>query len=773
MSLDQAALTAALAKGQKGINDLLDKLLAKGEVKEPAYKDAKANAPKNLEKWLLDPDLDRLSPFAKEGLVNAIHKGEWTNLLNAFARDVKFGTGGIREKMGFDRNALLMLKNEGIFAPFLRGPNMINDLVLLLKSEGMAQYAVANQLTKCVIGFDSRVQGKALAQHLASLFLNKGLTVFLFDEANMYPEVTYAVPKVRADFGIFISASHNDFRYNGYKVSCGNGSQFNETQRKEIYNKYMANVWFNQIHLTPLKEAPKGQLIWLGGNPTDKKFDSGPLAGLPKGSPLPEVDYAGHEDYILDMHSLHVNHCKEFLLQPEMIRKQGKGKKALKIAYCAYHGAGRKAAPRLLEETGFGAPTRVKALDALDGLFPCFCSDPGKEQQPDPGDYRAADVAIDELKKQGDSWKKFDLMIGTDPDSDRCGVTVQVPTKQLAAYSKRIGDKRKRNHLLLPADEAWTLLLWYQLRYELKKYGTIRDVDKKFIVLSHVTTDTLTRVARLHGLGVLKTWVGFAMLARAVDMMWNGETLPLLYEGKVQPGDSECNRVLYEHEGMYAGRVINVGAYEQSNGFSMLGSKPPDAYSLGVGGHTRDKDGALAAVLLAEIAAWAKSEGASLLEILDEEIYSHPAIGLFANYYEPDPLDGEYPGLKGDAHKQSILLKAEELLAGVQQGQSLKLGGLKVSAAVKYLAGKYQAPTNWDGFPDEGLRFYFGQQGDDRMSHLTMRPSGTSNAMRFHVQLHEHVAKASKLVKHKGELYELARDVVHDFRKLVGAEVNA
>ena len=114
MLIDQAVLDDALEKGKEGLLEQLETLLEKGNIKEPAYQDAKENAPKNLERWLHDPDIDRLSPNAKQGIIEAIEAGQFQQLLNAFARDVKFGTGGIREKMGYDRNAILKLKEEGI-----------------------------------------------------------------------------------------------------------------------------------------------------------------------------------------------------------------------------------------------------------------------------------------------------------------------------------------------------------------------------------------------------------------------------------------------------------------------------------------------------------------------------------------------------------------------------------------------------------------------------------------------------------------------------------
>jgi len=193
-----------------------------------------------------------------------------------------------------------------------------------------------------------------------------------------------------------------------------------------------------------------------------------------------------------------------------MIRE---AKRPLCIGYSAFNGSGRTAVPRLLSEVGFDDVKRIMKLDALDGMFPAFCSDPGKEQQPDPGDWRAADIAVEAFKEEyGDQWDKVDLIIGTDPDADRCGVIVRVPRHQREAYAHP-GTGELRDYWLLSADEVWSMILWYRLQYEVERYGCVRDADKKFIVLSHTTTDVLPHIARKFGLGVLKTWVGFAQLA--------------------------------------------------------------------------------------------------------------------------------------------------------------------------------------------------------------------------------------------------------------------
>ena len=769
-----------LRRAEQGIGGFLAAEQAAGRIAGTYYDDAVARTTPNLRRWLLAVELDRISPNLRDGLRQAIRGERWTALVNAFSRDVAFGTGGIREKMGADRDEVLRLKHDGIHASIVKGTNTINDVIYLLTSAGVAKFGRDRKpaLSKVVIGFDSRVRGADFARIIAELFLAYEYTVYLFDEACLYPSVTYAVPALKADIGVFISASHNDFRYNGFKLSCQNGSQFDPAERATLYDRYIRAVGFGDIRSLPLMAAPQDRLWFLGGvkSRSESVFRNGPHAGLPKADPLPEARdlYVGREDRIVDLHTMHAEHIKAFVLRGDMIRQ---AKRPLSLGYCAFNGSGRKAVPRLLSEIGFRDVRRIMKLDPLDGMFPAFCSDPGKEQQPDPGDWRAADIAVAAYKQEyGDAWQTVDLLIGTDPDADRCGVIVKVPPHQQPAY-RHPGTGETRDYALLSADEVWTLILWYRLQCEVEKHGHIPAVESKFIALSHTTTDLLTCLAHKHKLGVLKTWVGFAQLAAGTRAVWdlherkdtpgiteNGR-LPRYDEGRRRPEETTCNRSIHSWIGMDdPRRRVNVAALEQSNGFSLLGDVPPDDRSLGKGGHVRDKDGTFAAALVAELAQYAKEQGTNILDLLDEKIYLDTDIGLYATHYEPDPIDGEYEGLAGYTKKRGILDAAEHLFA--ESGKSpMTLGGRTVTGATVYRTGKYDA-INWPGFPDEGYRFFLDAE---RRSHLTIRPSGTSNALRFHVQLFGGHPSKADLIRKKAELRAESRKVVEDIRRLIGA----
>ena len=751
-------ISSILKSAEQGITKYLKIARETGRIDQQSHADALNNTLPNLKKWLTDPHIDSISPQLKKGVCDAIEDEKWGDIVNAFRQSARFGTGGIRGMMAFDKASIMKIKECGIDTNILRGPNTINDLVVLLTSAGVAKFGMNQKhkkFEKVVIGYDSRIRGDDLASLVAQLFLAYDYTVFFFDAPCPYPELTFAVPhqSVKADIGILISASHNDYRYNGYKLSCSNGSQFDPEERDRMYNEYIEVVEPEDIALRSFADADDGKLWFLGGDKLVEGFD-----------------YADKEKSIINMHEKHREHVKTFLLTENLAERQRKASRPLGIAFCAFHGAGIEAVPRLLRDVGFVDVKSINGNDSnmrlneLDGMFPAFNSEPGHEQQPDPGDPRAARTAVEAFNEDyPGEFDNIDILIGTDPDADRCGIVVKVPPDQKHIYNNQ-------DYYLLPADDVWTLVLWYRLHREIEKYGKIQDADKKFVVLSHTTSDSITHLACKHGIGIIKSWVGFAALAAVTRDTWDGKEKEFLQliGGRDQKYKDVCHPFVCECLGMEGGkRSINIAAMEQSNGFSILGGPPPDKNSLGTGGHVRDKDGTFAALLAAEIAAWAKEQGLSLIDILDKYIYLDPDIGLFATFYEPDPLDGEYPGIEGDRIKKMLLRRTLGYYQLALSGD-LEIGGYPVKSASIYRTGKYDAiyPSSHDfQFPDEGVRFFF---DDNELNHTTIRPSGTGNSMRFHIQLHARPTQKD-IIKTKERLRAKGQAIMDDLRKLLKA----
>lgn len=751
-------IDAAIKKAEAGILEYLKESREMDKIDDQLYELAKANTLPNLRDWLLDNKIDELSPQLKGALIKYIKDGNWVDIVNAYRQNVRFGTGGIRGMMAFDKKSIELLNETGLDAPILKGPNTINNIVLLKTSVGVAQFGQEKNYTKIVIGYDSRIRGQDLAKLVAELFLAYGYTVYFFDEVCPYPEVTYAIPdnNIKAHIGILISASHNDYRYNGYKLSCSNGSQFDPTERDEMFEKYIAPAKTEDVKLCSFDQAMDDKLYFLGGAKRNDHFN-----------------YFGKEKNLINIHERHRNHVKSFLMIKDLKEMQERSKNHLKIGYCAFHGAGTYVVPRLLSEVGYKTIWQIRRnkLDVCNGLFPSFRSLAGLEQQPDPGDPRAGRIAIDAFRLDyPEHYDHMDILIGTDPDADRCGVLVPVPKEQQFLYDDQ-------EWMLLPADDLWALVIWYRLNMEKELYGAVRDQEKKFITLSHTTSDCITRVALKNNIGVIKTWVGFAALSAATREIWNGNYRDYLTlkDGRNENYRELCHEFTQECYGFDSGlRSINIGAMEQSNGFSILGGPPEDKNSLGENGHVRDKDGTFAAFLTAEIAAWAKEKGTTLFELIDNEIYLDPEVGLFVNLYEPDPLDGEYPGIEGDRIKKAILRRTMGYFQLALSGD-LEIAGMPVKHAAVYRTGKYDIiyPPTYDfQFPDEGVRFYFDNKG---LNHLTVRPSGTGNALRLHTQLHKdviedgNVISKEKLIALKYKLRFRSKEILTDIREKLKA----
>jgi len=750
-----------LKKAEDGISGYLKEQVEKGNIAKNYCDQAIKSVIPNLRSWYLDETIDRTDKNLRKGVTEAIQAGRWDDLVNTYLRRASFSaTGGLRALMASDKGSILTLQKEGLQGDYLKGPATINDVVVGLTALGVARYGKDKGFKKMIVGCDSRVRGMDFAWLVAKIFLAHDYIVYIFDEPCMYPNITFAVPTLKADTGIFISASHNDFRYNGFKITSPNGASLEMKVRDEMFDDYISKTVPSELKMVEPTEVSKEKLVFLGGEKTGSLFSEGEHKGFPQGKPREGTNYLGREDQIIDIHSIHVDQVKKFLRNPELLKNQKDNPRRLSVAYSANHGSGRRIVPWLLQEIGVVDLKVINKFQDLNGLFPAFCSDPGKGHPPDPGDARAADVAVKAFKEEyPNDWENLDILISTDPDADRSGIVVKVPEKD-RIYSDG------KDYMLLPADDAWALVVWYLLQQEKEKNGFIKDVETKYVSLTHTTNEIVAKISEKYGLGVVHTWVGFVMLGSAARYIWENKNVPNIIEGRETPNSEKCHSFFYCSKGMDNGkRVFNVAAVEQSAGMSIFGGVPKSERDLGEGGHVRDKDGTFASMLLVELAAYAKDKGTNLIDMLNQ-MYLDPEIGLFINYYEPDPIDGAYPGLRGDTHKKDVLTAAIKIHEDVQAGKKVELGGLEVKSSIAFWTGKYDK-QNWEGFPDEGLRFYF---DDEKLSSFILRPSGTANAMRFHVQLHNKETLTEDNVRQrKADMLKKAKEIVEDVRQKIGA----
>ena len=163
-----------------------------------------------------------------------------TPLVEAFYRDLEFGTGGLRGIMGV-------------------GTNRMNKYVVAMATQGFANYLLKvqreggfenlqNDQVAVVVGHDCRNNGRLFAETVADVFASNGIKVYLFESLRPTPEVSFAIRQLKAQGGVNVTASHNPKEYNGYKAYWEDGSQVLSPHDTGIINEVnkvqMADVKF-------------------------------------------------------------------------------------------------------------------------------------------------------------------------------------------------------------------------------------------------------------------------------------------------------------------------------------------------------------------------------------------------------------------------------------------------------------------------------------------------------------------------------------------------
>ena len=232
----------------------------------------------------------------KNEIREMLNNEDKSQLIDAFYKDLEFGTGGLRGIMG-------------------AGTNRMNIYTVGAATQGLANYLLKefeelNQI-KVVIGHDCRNNSRKFAEIAADIFSANGIKVYLFEELRPTPEVSYAIRKLGCQSGIMITASHNPKDYNGFKAYWEDGAQVLGPHDKNIIGEV------NRVSsVEDIKFKGNSDLIEIIGEDMDKAF---------------------------------INRVKSFVLSPESIANQHD----LKIVYTPIHGTGIKLIPQTLREIGF------------------------------------------------------------------------------------------------------------------------------------------------------------------------------------------------------------------------------------------------------------------------------------------------------------------------------------------------------------------------------------------------------------------------------------
>jgi len=363
-----------------------------------------------------------------------------------------------------------------------------------------------------------------------------------------------------------------------------------------------------------------------------------------------------------EMDARYVELLKSLLLKPSLL-----GKVRARIVYTNLHGTGGHIIVPMLREFGFEVQT-VPAQDVLDGRFPTV-------ESPNPENASALRMAIELAEASG-----AEIVIGTDPDADRMGVAARDASGEM---------------VLLTGNQIGSLMAWYRLKtcFEL---GWLTDSNRSRAVLvkTFVTTELQRAIADGFGVGLVDTLTGFKYIAGKLRKY--EDAIPADKKGDYRSLSQEATRVLR----LEYSRFFVFGG-EESYGY--LGS---DAL--------RDKDANGAALMFAEVTAYAKSLGKSLPQLLDE---------TFSEY-------GYH----------------------LEVGKSLVMEGADGANQIQALANSYalRPPTVVDGAPVLRLRDFakqdlFDQEGDplpkEKMLFVDLadgrsfavRPSGTEPKIKYYL----------------------------------------
>ena len=252
------------------------------------------------------------------------------------------------------------------------GTNRMNRFIIRRATQGLANYLnkkVANP--KVAIAYDSRNHSDEFAKETAATLAANGVKVYLYRELMPTPSLSFAVRYFKCDAGVVVTASHNPKIYNGYKVYGPDGCQCTDNLANAVLEEILALDMFNDVKVGNYDALVKeGKIILI------------------------------NED------------CFEAYMESTKKQSIYNESRTLKVVYTPLNGAGRRCVTTILERDGFKDISIVKEQEMPNGNFPTC-------PYPNPEIHEALKLGIEQLTKEG-----ADILVATDPDSDRCGVVV-------------------------------------------------------------------------------------------------------------------------------------------------------------------------------------------------------------------------------------------------------------------------------------------------------------------------------------------------------------
>ena len=398
----------------------------------------------------------------------------------------------------------------GLRSTMYMGIGCMNRFTVAQTTRGIAALVKAGGGEKrgVAIAYDSRNNSREFARTAAGVLAGAGIKVYIFDDLRPTPELSFAVRALNTMAGINITASHNPKEYNGYKAYWEDGAQISPEQAKIVS-----------------AERAKFDVLDVSGI---MDYDKGVAEGI-----IVELGEDFDERYLDAVLKTAIN--------PDAVRGVAD---SLKVVYTPLHGAGARLVPEVFGRMGLKHLYTVESQMAPNGDFPTVA-------KPNPEYAEVFALGIEIADKVGS-----DLVIATDPDSDRVGVMTRTPDGEFKTIT---------------GNQMGALLLDYSIKQR-KKLG--RLPENAYAVKSLVSTDMAYRIAEDNGIKLHDVLTGFKFIGEVIKN--------------------------YEARGEEDGFLLG---FEESYGY-LLGS------------YARDKDAVGASMIILEMTAYYKSLGMTLSDAL-------------------------------------------------------------------------------------------------------------------------------------------------------------
>lgn len=379
---------------------------------------------------------------------------------------------------------------RGLLGP---GPRRINKYVVARATQGLSNYINKTSFNKkVVIAYDSRHQSREFALETARVLSGNNIKAYLFNEVTPVPVLSYSIGELTCDYGIMITASHNAGIFNGYKVYNKYGYQIVGEEPEEILDEILKLTFFDNI----------------------KRGDE-------------NIEYLSDE-----IKESFINKVGE--ITSAFNRKEDSPK--LKIVYTPLNGAGNQYIKRVLKNAGFDCIYTVPSQEEFDPDF-TTCKSPNPEKL---SAYSEAFRVLDKVSA--------DIIIASDPDSDRVGVALIHEGTKINLTGNQIG--------LLMLDHLCTIN---------------PPVDGKYCYRSIVSTPLIDRVAEANGLNVQTTLTGFKYIGEIIEKLILEGREEDYYFGFEESNGFLANSFIRDKDAISSALIIaSMASYQKKRGHDLI-----------------------------------------------------------------------------------------------------------------------------------------------------------------------------------------------------------